>query len=360
MDMFLTQGPMMREPLCHAGEPLVPMTTVHWVRNLIDALDACGLDGMALAQHAGIKPESLDLVESGVWVKEIVRLWELAVEGSGNEAIGLLAAHSFRPSGVGVTGYVMMASADLRGALQGGIRYSGAISSATTASLSDAGDGWRFAFHIMSGIVDTHRQNHEYVLSSLLKFFRWIAGQDLVPARVEFMHARPADLSAYQAFFRCPLLFGAAHTALVFSAADMARPLLTSNPQLLPVLEQTAERCLAQMGRSEMTQRIRQLIVQALPQGEPTRDGIAEGLGISSRTLQRRLQDEGQSFHQLLEDVRVNLAERYLSRPDISLADVAGLLGFSDQSSFTRAAHRWFDASPSSFRAGRLAQHRGG
>ena len=94
--------------------------------------------------------------------------------------------------------------------------------------------------------------------------------------------------------------------------------------------------------------------MQALPKGEPSRDDIAKAMRISSRTLQRRLQDENRSFHEVLEDVRRNLAERYLAKTDISLTDVAGLLGFSDQSSFTRAAHRWFDTSPSKIRAQQL------
>lgn len=346
---------MMREPLSRTQEPLVPMTSVMWVRNLVDALTACGLDGNRLAVQAGIKQETLEIIESGVWVKEIVRLWELAVAATGNEAIGLLAAQTFRPSSVGVLGYSMMSSPNLFEALQRGVRYSGSVTTATTASLTRIDDGYRFAFHIMTGVIDVQRQNHEYVVSSFLQFFRWIAGRDLRPIRVEFMHPKPSEIAAYQNFFDCPLAFGTAHSALVFSERDIARRLLTSNPLLTEILDHAAEQRTQEMGKAQTTQRVRQLIVLALPQGEPTREGIANVMGVSSRTLQRRLQDENRSFHQVLEDVRRDLAERYLAKPDISMADVAGLLGFSDQSSFTRAAHRWFDASPSCIRAGRLA-----
>jgi AraC-like DNA-binding protein len=95
--------------------------------------------------------------------------------------------------------------------------------------------------------------------------------------------------------------------------------------------------------------------VQCLPDGEPTRETVATGLHISSRSLQRRLQDEGTTFHDVLDDVRSNLAERYLGNERISLADVANLLGFSDQSSFTRAANRWFGTSPSKKRVSLMA-----
>lgn len=335
------------------------MTSVIWVRNIIEALTACGLDGAHLAKQAGIKPETLEVLESGVWVKEIIRLWELAVEVSGNQAIGLLAAQTFRPSSVGVLGYSMMASPTLLEALRRGIRYSGSVTTATTASLTRIDEGCRFAFHIMNGIVDVQRQNHEYVVSSFLQFFRWIAGRDLRSIRAEFMHSAPSDLAAYQGFFDCPLAFGTSHTALIFSESDLARRLLTSNPLLTAILDTAAEQRTLEMGKAETTQRVRQLIVQALSKGEPTRDDIAARMNISSRSLQRRLHEENQSFHGILELVRHNLAEIYLGKDQISLASVAGMLGFSDQSSFTRAAHRWFDASPSKVRAEMLARRKG-
>jgi AraC-like DNA-binding protein len=335
-----------------------PMTSVLWVRNIVDSLCVCGLDGYGLAKQAGIKPESLDVLESGVWVKEIVRLWELAAETSGNQAIGLVAAQTFRPAALSVLGYSMMSSPNLHGAMQRSIRYSGSISSATTASLNKTAEGYRFAFHIMTGVIDIQRQNHEYIVMSMLKFFRWLAGQDLKPVRVEFKHSIPADLPLYQAAFDCALQFESEYVALVFSESDIERPLLTSNPQLVAVHDRAAEQSILQLGKSETTQRVRQLIVKAIPDGEPTRDDIAGKMGVSSRSLQRRLQDEGLTFHEVLDDVRRNLAEGYLGDEKISLADVASLLGFSDQSSFTRAARRWFDAAPSKVRAELLARRK--
>lgn len=332
------------------------MTSVMWVRNLIDALTACGLDGNNLALRAGIKAEALEVAESGVWVKEIVRLWELAVDASGDEAIGLRAACHFRPASLSVLGYAMMSSQSLFEALQRAVRYSGAVSTATTGSLVREADGWHFGFHIMSGVVNIQRQNHDFVVSSFLQFFRWIAGQDLRPVRAGFMHARPADAGPYQRIYDCPVSFGVDHPVLVFSESDVARPLLTGNPLLTGILDRAAEQRALQMGRSQTSQRVRQLIVQALPAGEPSRDEIAARLNISSRSLQRRLQEESQSFHDLLEDVRRNLAENYLGKADVRMSDLAGLLGFSDQSSFTRAVHRWFEASPSKIRAELLAR----
>lgn len=334
------------------------MTSVIWVRNIIEALNACGLDGYSLAMRAGIKPELLEVVESGVLVKEIIRLWELAAQASGNESIGLVAAQSFQPSSLSVLGYSMMSSPDFKEALQRAVRYSGAISSATTVSLDTGGECSRFTFHIMTGIITIQQQNHEYIVLSMLNFFRWFAGQDLTPIRVEFMHSKPADMELHRKTFNCPLHFDCKAVALVFSESDMRRPLKTSNKQLAALHDIAAEQAIEQFGRAETTQRIRQLIVEALPGGEPTRDEIASRFNISARTLQRRLQDEGQNYHEVLDDVRQNLALQYLANEKTSLTAIASLLGFSDQSSFTRATKRWFGNSPSKVRGELSAQRK--
>jgi AraC-like DNA-binding protein len=332
-----------------------PMTSVLWVRNIIEALGVSGLDGPALALRAGIKPEVLQVVEAGVLVKEIIHLWELAVETSGNEAIGLLAAQEFKPSGLDATGYAMMSSPTLLSAIERAIRYGGAVTSATTGSLLEVDDGYRLEFQIMAGIIDVQRQNHEYIVFGFLKFFRWIVGQELTPVRIEFKHPVPVDLTPYREAFRCPLVFGAPRVAITFNREDAAKPLITANIQMALVHDRAAERRMAQIGRSQTTLLVRQAIVKSLPDGEPSRESVAASLHISSRSLQRRLQDEGTTFHEVLDEVRRNLAERYLGNERMSLADVANLLGFSDQSSLTRAANRWFGASPSKKRVSLMA-----
>lgn len=328
-----------------------PMTSVIWVRNIVDALDGLGLDGMGLALKAGIDPALFGAVESGILANEIVRLWELAVDESRDDAIGLKAAQSFRPSSMDATGYAMMSSPNLLAALERAVRYIGALTSASNAGLCRNEYGYCLSLNLMPGIIDVQRQNHEFVLLSTLQFLRWIAGPSLVPSRIEFMHARPAEATLYsEAFGRLPD-FSAPHLALSFSEADVARPLLSANAQMAILHDQAAEQRIAQLGTAHNTLMANQYIVQSLIHGEPTRDAIAEKMGISSRTLQRRLQDEGRTYHEILDDVRHNLANRYLGNENISLSDVAHLLGFSDQSSFTRAAHRWFGDSPSRIRA---------
>ena len=114
--------------------------------------------------------------------------------------------------------------------------------------------------------------------------------------------------------------------------------------------ERIATEHLQRLDHAPACHRARAVIIQHLPDGEPRRPKIATILGMSERTLHRRLAAEGTSFQRLLDDTRRELAQQYLGQKDVSLADTAYLLGFSDQSSFFRAARRWFGSSPGHFR----------
>lgn len=338
----------------HEPDRPIPMTSVMWVRNIVDALTESGLDGMALSNDAGIPSAVYGISDAGVPAQNIARLWDLAMTASGKPDIGLIASGHFRPASLDAVGYLMMSSDVLLEAVQRGVRFHGAHSSATHTSLTQLDDGYRLEFHIMDGIVDVQRQNHDFITSCVLKFFRFMTGQDLKPMRAEFLYPAPEDQKPHAQVFQCPLAFGAARTALHFNNAALARPVITANPLLVAMHEHAATRRIQQFGQSQTTQWVRQLIVQALPDGEPSRERVAASMVISPRNLQRQLSVEGTSFSKLLDEIRRNLSDHYLANARLALTDIAYLLGFSEQSTYTRAAKRWYGKAPNKIRAGLL------
>jgi AraC-like DNA-binding protein len=327
------------------------VSTVVWIRQVVATIAAAGLDGDALCRRAGLEPRALEAADARLPNAVIGKLWALAVEESGNPAIALLARPAFKPAALDAMGYAMMSSPDLRGALERAVRYAAIMSNATTGRLIPVRDGLRFEVITRDGSAPSPVQGAEFVLLTLLTFLRWIAGQALTPVAVEFQHGVPADLKPYEEAFRCPLAFGASSYAIVFNRADLAAPLHTANPWLAQVHDRLVAERIDQIERAphgalSVTRRARQLIVQSLPDGEPTRRAVAAALGLSERTLQRRLHDEGSSYHGLLDGSRRELAERYLASDSVALVEAASLLGFSGQASFTRACRRWFGASP--------------
>jgi len=138
--------------------------------------------------------------------------------------------------------------------------------------------------------------------------------------------------------------------ALLFARADATLPLPTTHPELAELHERVASEHLQRLDPAQTCHRVRTVMIRHLPDGEPRRPKIATILGMSERTLHRRLAVEGTSFQRLLDDTRRELARHYLGQREVSLADIAYLLGFTDQSSFFRAARRWFGSSPRDYR----------
>jgi AraC-like DNA-binding protein len=137
----------------------------------------------------------------------------------------------------------------------------------------------------------------------------------------------------------------------VFSMAKASKPLSGSDPQLVALHEGVIERYLASLDRGDILGRARVEIIDQLPSGDLTEDSLAGALDTTKRTLHRRLQEHGESFRSLLAGVRKSLVMGYLSDADLTLTEIAFLLGYSDASSFSRAFRRWFGKSPSAARA---------
>jgi AraC-like DNA-binding protein len=325
-------------------------TSAVWVKGIADMLAAEGLDARALVVAAGIEPAALESPDARLPTEKISRLWELAVERSGNPLIGLAQHDVVRPASFDVVGYTMMSCANLRGAFERLIRYLLIISDAFTMTMSEEGAGYRMSFVLFGGNRPIPRQRIDYILVTLIGFCRWISGRDVHPLAIESPYPAPPDAAPYRAAFRCPISFNAPRNSLLFAAADMVAPLPTSNPLLAELHERFAGEYLRHFDHVQISYRAREVIVRRLPDGEPRRDEVASELCMSERTLQRRLEEEATSFIQLLDDTRRELAEQYLGRLHLSLAQAAYLLGFADQSSFFRACRRWFDLSPGQYR----------
>src|SRR5262249_37518313 len=145
--------------------------------------------------------------------------------------------------------------------------------------------------------------------------------------------------------------FDAPRNIVLLARADLSTSLPTSNPVLSELHDRFAGDYLRHFDHAQTSYRAREVIIRRLPDGEPRRDQVASELGMSERTLQRRLEQESTSFLQLLDNTRRELAEQYLGRLHLTLAQAAYLLGFADQRSFFRACRRWFEQSPGRYRS---------
>lgn len=325
-------------------------TSTAWIRGIAEMLAAEGLDVGAALAGAGIDPATLEAPGARLATEKISRLWEVAAERSGNPAIGLAQHQVARPASFDVVGYTMMSCANLRDAFERLVRYLRILSDALTMNQSEEHGRYRVTFELHGGDRPVPRQRMEFILATLVTFCRWVAGREVNPLEVVISYPAPSDRVPYRDAFRCPVTFDAPVSSLIFALDDLKKPLSTSNPSLAELHERYAGKYLEQFDHGQASYRVREVIIRRLPDGEPRRDQVAKELRMSERTLQRRLEEEASSFLHLLNDTRRELAEQYLSRLHLSLAQAAYLLGFSDQSSFVRACKRWFGLPPGEYR----------
>lgn len=187
--------------------------------------------------------------------------------------------------------------------------------------------------------------------------FAWIVGighrgtgRPLNPMRVEFQRP-PVHREMYEAHFRCPVKFKSNQNALVFSNADMELPFATYNPDLLAIVAPQLEVELAQqLAQKTFTEQAKGILKQLLAGQRPGIQDLARELHVSTRTLQRRLTEQGITFQRLLEDARRELARHYLLHSSLELNETAYLLGYEDANSFFRAFHHWEGTTPGQWR----------
>ena len=327
------------------------MTSAVWVKGIAETFTAEGLDVRGVFAGAEIDLDGLDAPGMRLPTEKISRLWELAAERSGNPAIGLAQHRVAKPAAFDVVGYTMMSCANLVDGFERLVRYMLILSDALTMILSEERGTYRVTFELFGGERPVPRQRIEFILITVLTFCRWIAGREVQLLAVELAYPAPADAAPYRDAFGCAPRFGASGNSLVFSLAELRQPLPTSNPILAEMHERYAGEYLRHFDHALISYRVREVIIRRLPDGEPRRDAVASALHMSERTLQRRLEDEDTTFLQLLDDTRRELAEQYLGRLHLSLAQAAYLLGFADQSSFFRACKRWFEVSPGQYRS---------
>ncbi|MDP3846140.1 MAG: AraC family transcriptional regulator [Pseudomonas sp.] len=326
-------------------------TSSSWALGIVQALEMGGVDCRSVFAALGLDYAALDDADARFSQDNMTRLWRRAVELSGNPAIGLNMAKVVRPASFHVVGYALMSSRTLKEGFTRLVRYQRIIAEGADLSFRPLGQGYGLILSIHGDRLPPARQSAEASLAYGLAFCRWITGKPISPLQICFQGDPPTDLEPYRQVFQAPLQFNAEHYALLFAQADLDIPLQTANAALAQLHDRFAGEYLARFSDSRVTHQARQVLCRLLPQGEPKRESVAQALCLSQRTLQRRLQEEGSSFQQLLDDTRRELVEQYLAQPNLTLLETAYLLGFADPSNFFRAFRRWFGCTPGEYRA---------
>ena len=251
----------------------------------------------------------------------------------------------------GAFGLAWKSAPDLRGSFVRSERYGHVLGSAETYSLEQSNDGWYFSLDKAGDGRLGMLLSNEASISAVDVISKEVSTARFMPLAVYFKHAPRGDISAYEEHFRCPVYFETSRDALLISQDSMDAPNRLGDKTIASFFDRHLEQELAALTNDEgLEQNVRRAVANVLSEGVPTLSSIASELGIGPRTLQRRLSDHGHSFQSVVDTARHELAQRLLRETEYSLAEVAFLTGFSEQSGFTRAFRRWAGQTPRSYR----------
>jgi AraC-like DNA-binding protein len=316
---------------------------------LWNILNSYGIDPEPLFWEAGINPDLMKQSGKRYRVRKVKSLWQKASAAIGDPCFGLKAAELWHPSNFSALGYAMLASNTIRTALQRMERYYQVISDEKVLELNEVKDGLQLTL-VFSHMMHDIPERNDASLAVIMSICRVNSLEDFAPVSVTLTHPKPSCSSKFFEYFKCPVIFNAPSNTLTLPHDRVDRTLPGSNPQLAELNDQLMITYLQKLDQDDITQKVKAIVINQLPSGNVTDESVAKAIYMSNRTLQRKLEKAGTTFKNLLNETRQDLAKQYLRDRDSSMTEIAFLLGFSENSTFSRAFKRWTGVSPSEYR----------
>ncbi len=308
------------------------------------------VDPAPIFEGAGIELDVKPSPQLRYTLTQMRKLWELAIEATGDDGIGLKTGWHVRPANLYAFGYSFVSSKTLLGALQRLCRYHKVLSTASfEIELRETADAYALSTTFPEEANAPPRQGIDTGMTALLRLCEIAAEEYIYPTKVELVCDSSVHPEAYREALRAPITFDAPVGTFYFDKERMRKHLPGDTPDVAKATDKIVEQYIETLDPHKVASQVRRLLVDLLPAGKGNQDQIAKRLNRSSSTLQRQLQSEGLSYRNVLEGTRRSLAEEYLRDRKQSHAQIAYQLGFSDQSNFSRAFKRWTGTSPREF-----------
>src|SRR6516165_10003134 len=329
----------------------IPMAGGGLSRLAIARLQSAGVPVAPLLKRVGLTPEVIAEPEERLSVRSQVALLDEAAIALKDDRLGFTLALDFDPRELGLLYYVMASSQTLGDALKRVARYSQITNEALVVGYRE---GNRLIINLSYSGVPRHSERHqmEFCMFAVLRLCRVLTGQNLVPQHFSIAHHRSGDTSEMARFVGTAVEFGADADEFALNVNAPELPLSHADTHLNDLLLKYCEAALADR-KGDMDQlrtRVENAISSLLPHGKVLVEDVARSLGMSKRTLARRLSDEGLNFTEILQQLRRDLAVRYLDDRKLHISKIAWLLGFHEGSAFTHACKRWTGKTPREMR----------
>lgn len=315
------------------------------------ALRLHGLDPLEVMTLAGIDAAKVANPDWRIPQEVFSDLMARAVELSREEAFGLESAEQMQPQTLHGLGLAWLASDTVFDGLRRLVRFSKLVTTASDLTLREEGELVHMAFSQSMLFSRSHPALRDYAVGTIARMCTLALGDFLAPVSVALARPEPVDPRRWESMLASRVRFDCEQTCITWYRADIMEPLVTGDPALARANDEQTQAYLDGFLSRSTSRDVVDKIVEHLPDGPPSQQQIAAALHVSNRTLQRKLKEEGTSFMDLLQETRLQLAQKYLGVPNRSVVETAYLLGFSEPSTFSRAFKRWTGMAPAEFRA---------
>jgi AraC-like DNA-binding protein len=312
-----------------------------------------------LLRSAGLSVSQINRKHMRISVASQIRFLELAAKALKDPLLGFRLARDAELRQIGLLYYVAASSETLGDALDRVQRYSSIANAGVVLKCSGARN-FTIALRYAGVARHSDRQQMECFVTTLIRFCRASTPRHLNPITVHFVHRRAGESSELEKYFGCRIEFGADTDQIIFDKKAKQLPLVSADPYLNELLLHDCEQALAYRRSSDagsLRISIENAITPLLPHGKAQLDAVAQTLGVGSRTLARRLTAEGLSFGEILNQLRSDLAAYYLGEANLSISQIAWLVGYQGISAFSHSCKRWTGMNPKRMRDKLLASH---
>jgi AraC-like DNA-binding protein len=317
-----------------------------------------GIALVPLLRSAGLSVSHIDKKDVRIGVASQIRFLDLAAQALKDPSLGFRLALDADLRQIGLLYYAAASSQTLGEALERAQRYSSIVNAAVTLKCLEAGN-FTIVLHYFGIARHSDRQQMELLVTTLIRLCRTLTGHSLKPVVVRLVHRRSSGSSELERFFGCKAEFAANIDEIVFDKKTAQLPLVGADPYLNEILLRYCEQALAhrRSNASSLRVMVENAISPLLPHGKARLDAIAPKLGMSSRTLARRLNAEGLTFGEILNQLRSDLAMLYLSERNLSVSQIAWLVGYRGVGAFSHRCKRWTGMNPKRMRDKLLVGH---
>jgi AraC-like DNA-binding protein len=329
----------------------IPMAQGGLTRLAIARLETAGVPVAPLLKRAGMTPEAISEPGERLSVRSQIAFLDEAANALKDDCLGFTLARDFDLREVGLLYYVMASSQTLGDALNRVARYSRITNEALVFGYRE---GNNLTLSLSYSGVPRHSDRHqiEFCMFGTLRICRVLTGQNLVPQHFSISHHRSESVPEMARFVGATVTFGADSDEFALNVDARGLPLVHSDNYLNDLLLKYCEAALARRraGMPQLRTRVENTISSLLPHGRVLAEDVARSLGMSKRTLARKLSAEGLNFNEIFQELRRDLAVRYLDDRKLHVSKIAWLLGFREVSAFTHACKRWTGKTPSEMR----------